>query len=135
MCIRDREGTKDALATLQQWYAEGLIDPDIFTTDTSLKDQKFANSKGGIYEGSGFTGSPVQPETAALLAVTPTAKVAPIASIKGPNGDFGAQESAPGYGNIRAISSTCLLYTSPARYSLGVMPYSFLNRRMKPLTS
>lgn len=101
------EGTKDALATLQQWYAEGLIDPDIFTTDTSLKDQKFANSKGGIYEGSGFTGSPVQPETAALLAVTPTAKVAPIASIKGPNGDFGAQESAPGYGNIRAISSTC----------------------------
>lgn len=101
------EGTKDALATLQKWYAEGLIDPDIFTTDASLKDQKFANSKGGIYEGTGFTGSSVQPETAALLAATPTAKVAPIGSIKGPNGDFGAQESAPGYGNIRAISSSC----------------------------
>lgn len=101
------EGAKQALATLQQWYQEGLIDPDIFTNDSSLKDQKLANSKGGIYEGSGFTGSPVQPETAALLAVTPDAKLSAIPAIKGPNGDSGRQESSPGYGNIRAISSSC----------------------------
>ncbi|MDL2233649.1 extracellular solute-binding protein [Ruminococcaceae bacterium OttesenSCG-928-L11] len=99
--------TKDALQVLQTWYAEGLIDPDIFTTDKALKDQNFANSKGGIYEGYGFTGSPVQPETAALLSVTPTAKLSPVGKLVGPNGDYGRQESAPGYGNIRSISANC----------------------------
>lgn len=101
------EGTKDALATLAQWYAEGLIDPDIFTSDSNLATQKFSGSKGGVFEGSGFTGAATQPETAALLELTPTAVLAPIAHLEGPNGDYGKQESAPGYGNIKSISASC----------------------------
>ncbi len=100
------DGTQEALATLRKWYEEGLIDPDIFVSDASLKDQKFANSKGGIYEGSGFTGSPVNPESAALLSVTPTAVLSPIGAITGPDGESGKQESKPGYGNLRAISKS-----------------------------
>lgn len=83
--------TKEALAVLQKWYAEGLIDPDVFTNDKSLQDQKLANSKGGVYEGTGFLPDSTQPENAALLNVTPTAKLAGIPAIKGPNGDSGRQ--------------------------------------------
>lgn len=100
-------GTKQALAVLQKWYADGLIDPDVFTNDTSLQDQKLAKSKGGVYEGSGFSPDPNQPENAALLNVTPNAKLVGIPAVKGPNGDSGRQESAPGYNNIHSISSTC----------------------------
>lgn len=100
-------GTKDALATLAKWYEEGLIDPDIFTSDSSLSQQKFSGSKGGVYEGSGFVVAPTQPETAALIELTPTAKLSPIAHVEGPDGTYGSQESAPGYGNIKSISASC----------------------------
>ena len=100
-------GTKEALAVLQQWYAEGLIDPDIFTNDKSLVDQKIANSKVGVWDGNAFHPDPNQPENAALLNATPTAKLVGIPAVKGPNGDSGRQESAPGYSNIHSISSTC----------------------------
>lgn len=99
--------TKDALATLAKWYEEGLIDPDIFTTDGNLAQQKFSGSKGGVYEGSGFTGAPTQPEVAALLEITPEAALSAIPHVEGPDGVFGSQESAPGYGNIKSISTSC----------------------------
>ncbi|MFY9279077.1 MAG: extracellular solute-binding protein [Caldicoprobacterales bacterium] len=99
--------TKEALAVLQQWYAEGLIDPDIFTNDQSLQDQKLANSKGGVYEGSGFSASVSNPEYAALLNVVPTAKLKGIPAFKGPKGESGRQEAPPGYGNSHAISANC----------------------------
>lgn len=99
--------TKDALQTLQDWYAEGLIDPDIFTADQALKEQKYANSKGGVYEGNGFSCDPSNPDTAALLSVTPEARVTGLAAITGPEGKSGRQESSPGYGNLNAISASC----------------------------
>lgn len=102
-----RPETKDALQVLQNWYQEGLIDPDVFVTDEALRDQKLANSFGGVYENSAFTASVSNPETAALLAVTPTAKMAALRAVKGPGGEFGRQESEPGYGNIHAISADC----------------------------
>ena len=49
---------------------------------------------------------PNQPENAALRNATPTAKLVGIPSVKGPNGDSGRQESAPGYSNIHTYYRT-----------------------------
>lgn len=98
-----KPGTLEALKKLASWYGKGYIDPDIFNTDGSLADQKLANSNGGIYEGSAFSLDPANPEHAALLKVTPTAKLSPIPPLKGPNGDFGSYEASPGYANINAV--------------------------------
>lgn len=98
---------KDALAVLQKWYTEGLIDPDVFTTDAKLAEQKFVNSKLGVYEATAFTANPNNPDYAALLKATPSAKVTAILPPKGPSGKQGLAEVAPGYANIYSISSKC----------------------------
>lgn len=96
--------TVEALKLLADWYSKGYIDPDIFTNDMALQDQKLVNSKGGIYENSAFTLDPANPEHAALLAVNPDATLSPMPGVRGPNGDFGAYEAPPGYGNLNAVS-------------------------------
>ena len=40
-------GAKEALKTISQWYAEGLIDPDFLLVTNSSKDQRFVNCKSG----------------------------------------------------------------------------------------
>ncbi len=41
-------GYKDYLATLAQWYAEGLIDPDFATLDSKTIDAKIINGEAGV---------------------------------------------------------------------------------------
>jgi putative aldouronate transport system substrate-binding protein len=95
---------KEALATLQKWYKEGLIDPDSIIQEGKAAEQKFVNSKYGIYGGQAFTVNPINPDHAPLLKLVPTAKVAMVESLKGPTGKQGWSESAPGYGNMHAMS-------------------------------
>ena len=97
--------TKYALEVLQRWFAEGLIDPDIFAIDGLMREQRFANSMGGIFEGSGFTGATTNPDHAALLSAHPYARLTGLAPIIGPDGHSGRMENSPGFGNIRGISS------------------------------
>ncbi len=102
-----RPETKQALQLLRDWYAQGLIDPDIFVTDDSLRDQKLANSFGGLFENNAFTTSKSNPETAALLSQQPGAQMVAVRAVTGPEGFSGRRESAPGYGNIHAVSAKC----------------------------
>lgn len=45
---------KDWLATMQKWYAEGLIDPDFLSTDRTMMDNKvLTNQAGAIWSGAG----------------------------------------------------------------------------------
>lgn len=99
--------TVEVFRTLKDWYSKGYIDPDVFSNDGAMQDQKLATSRGGVYENSAFTLDPANPEHAALLKETPTAKLSPLAAVKGKNGDFGIGESAPGYGNIHSVSKEC----------------------------
>lgn len=102
-----RPEAKQALQVLQDWYKAGLIDPDIFVTDSKMRDQKLANSYAGVMDYQAFSASKSNPETAALLSVTPTAVLAALPSVKGPDGLRGRAQAAPGYGNIHAISANC----------------------------
>lgn len=41
--------TKEALAVLRQWYAEGLIDPDKFVVEAQQAEDKFISGKFGVW--------------------------------------------------------------------------------------
>ncbi|MCM3127456.1 extracellular solute-binding protein [Paenibacillus provencensis] len=49
-------GFKDFLETMQKWYAEGLIDPEIMTNDGKAFDYKITNHQAGAYYGGVFSG-------------------------------------------------------------------------------
>ena len=42
------EGYRDGIAKLSQWYAEGLIDPEIFTRGSSARDYLLSEDLGGM---------------------------------------------------------------------------------------
>ncbi|KIL38789.1 hypothetical protein SD70_24190 [Gordoniibacillus kamchatkensis] len=67
--------TKQALALLQSWYKEGLIDPEFLVNESKQVQEKVISSKTGVYEGSAFDGDPKQPVFSSLLKATPTAKL------------------------------------------------------------
>lgn len=56
--------TRDALATLRQWYAEGLLHPDFVTDDHGMHSQKFLNGKIGYLSGGTADLEPERPDSA-----------------------------------------------------------------------
>lgn len=64
--------TKEALTILAQWYKEGLIDPDFPVMENKQMQEKIINSKAGMYQGSAFDLSKIQPVTSSLLKVKMT---------------------------------------------------------------
>lgn len=87
-------GITDAIDTLAQWYAEGIIHPD-FTTDnvfSSGKEKFTSGIVGYINQGGGY----IDPfETTSIPAVTkgifPNAEVESSKFVKGPDGKSGTQ--------------------------------------------
>ena len=79
-------GAKEALAVLNAWYTEGLIDPDFINLDEGTSNDNFI---------AGLTGIAFQPWWSAhanvtdLYAAFPEAKITVIANPKGPNGESG----------------------------------------------
>lgn len=50
------EQTRSALKTLNQWYKEGLIDPEFITADNHQINEKFVNQKIGYVDNLGWNG-------------------------------------------------------------------------------
>ncbi len=79
-------GAKEALAVLNAWYIDGLIDPDFINLDEGTSNDNFI---------AGLTGIAFQPWWSAhanvtdLYAAFPEAKITVIANPKGPNGESG----------------------------------------------
>ncbi|ULL18502.1 extracellular solute-binding protein [Paenibacillus sp. H1-7] len=99
--------TKQALAVLQQWYKEGLIDPDFPVTERKQLEEKVVGSKIGVWEDDGYLINPqANPVAGSLAKATPSAKLALIAPPKGPGGKQGFPETnAAASAPLRALSA------------------------------
>lgn len=96
--------TKEALATLQKWYKEGLIDPQFLVTEIKQRNENLINSKYGIMQ---YTALDIDPKTAtagALYKANPNAKLSFIAGPKGTTGKSGFPEASP-INQIRGVSA------------------------------
>jgi putative aldouronate transport system substrate-binding protein len=96
--------TKEALATLQKWYKEGLIDPQFLVTESKQRNENIINSKYGVIQYSPLELDPNSAMLNALLKATPTAKFGFTPGPKGPNGKSGFPEATP-INQIRAVSA------------------------------
>ncbi|WP_422658805.1 hypothetical protein ACK8P5_24645 [Paenibacillus sp. EC2-1] len=99
--------TKEALAVLQQWYKEGLIDPEFPVMEPKQFETRVTNSKVGAFEYDAFSVDPkgaTLPE--ALVKATPTAKLMMVTPPKGPDGKMGYPEVNPYAGGaLKSISA------------------------------
>lgn len=96
--------TKQALALLQKWYKEGLIDPEFPVTTDKQLDEKMINSKVGIAGKNAWLIQPTNASFKALQKLQPNAELGIIIPPTGPGGR-GWPEQSPGGGGLRAISS------------------------------
>nr|WP_145156388.1 extracellular solute-binding protein [Paenibacillus terrae] len=96
--------TKQALAVLQQWYKEGLIDPEFAVADAQQLDSKVINGKVGVYEGPAFAIFEKNKITKSLKEVTPGGSLGFTAPPTGPKGESGLPETPPA-SSISAISA------------------------------
>lgn len=95
---------KEALALLNKWYNEGLIDHDYLTNDTQLASQKFFSGQSGLYNSSIWDTDPRGTNYKALLESDPKTNIVSIVAPAGPDGLRGYPESAPGQ-RVIAFSS------------------------------
>ncbi|MDU0205438.1 MULTISPECIES: extracellular solute-binding protein [Paenibacillus] len=97
--------TKQALALLQSWYKEGIIDPEFPIMEAKQMNEKIINSKAGIFEGTAFDADPTGANYSALKKTVATAKLSFLTPPAGAGGKKGAAENSPAYSDIRAISA------------------------------
>lgn len=83
------DGTRDALALMAQWYAEGIIDPEFLTTDGTGLTQKWANGQIGYLPSTWYRLIPGGEHHDALKAVNPEATISLAPPPIGPNGQSG----------------------------------------------
>lgn len=83
------DGTRDALALMAQWYANGIIDPEFITTDGIALTQKWANGAIGYIPTTWYRLIPGGEHYDALKAVYPEATVSLAPAPTGPNGQSG----------------------------------------------
>lgn len=86
--------TKEALATLRQWYAEGLLHPDFVTDDHTMHSQKFMNGKIGYLSGGAADLEPEKPTSLTsktrALCNAPNAELLSGVFPRGPGGKRGS---------------------------------------------
>jgi putative aldouronate transport system substrate-binding protein len=87
--------TKQALAVLQQWFKEGLIDPEFPVVEQKQLESKVVNGKIGVYEGQGFAIWEKNKTTMSLREVNPKAELTLIAPPTGPQGKMGLPDVPP----------------------------------------
>jgi len=93
-------GAKDALATLNEWYREELIDPEFVLNKNSNVDDKVISEKVGVATNFWWKFLPSDAFFGGiyfdkLTEKNPNAKWATFSGPKGPNGDFGIVQSNP----------------------------------------
>jgi len=88
---RMRDGAKDALAKLADWYAKGYIDPEFITTTNAILKQKI--STGSVAMIPGATWNRALPPSGEFLldalSGDPDAVLLPGPALKGPDGQNG----------------------------------------------
>ncbi|GAA3407737.1 extracellular solute-binding protein [Paenibacillus hodogayensis] len=83
-----RPETKDALAKLRQWYADGVIDPEFITDTQDSYRKKLYNGRIGVIEEQIGRGALEDGATiVGMKAINPNAKLAMGKNPKGPGGD------------------------------------------------
>ncbi len=87
-----QDGTYDALQTLQNWYKEGIIDPD-FVTDNifSTGKDKFKNGLVGFMNQNGGYWDPADPNSLPniMKQINPKAEIGNSLPVSGPDGKAG----------------------------------------------
>ncbi|HHW30559.1 MAG TPA: extracellular solute-binding protein [Clostridiaceae bacterium] len=91
------EEYKQALKMLQQWFKEGLIDPEFVTDNRDIMRKKWADSKFGVMFDNPwwFAQSTANNLTDMVLVNNPNAKIEFIPPVKGPDGKSGASIAYP----------------------------------------
>jgi putative aldouronate transport system substrate-binding protein len=87
--------TKQALAVLQQWFKEGLIDPEFPVVEQKQLDSKVVNGKVGTYTGQAFAIWEKNKATVSIREVNPKAELSFIAPPTGPQGKMGMPDVPP----------------------------------------
>ena len=101
-------GFKDYLATMQQWYSEGLIDPDLATLKNDQVSAKMTNSQAGASMGQ--AGSRMGTWTTAARTTNPefTLVPAPVPTlVKGEKAEMGYIENPFSGRASVAITTSC----------------------------
>ena len=95
-----------AVAVLQQWYKEGLIDPEFPVMNSKNLEEKMVNSKIGVLFAGAWHQDSADPREQSLRAVVPDADLVTFAPVEGPAGMRG---NPPAFGSWRTlvISATC----------------------------
>lgn len=83
------DGTRDALALMAQWHANGIIDPEFLTTDFTGLGQKWANGSIGYIPSTWYRLIPGGEHYDGLKAVYPEATISLAPPPTGPNGQSG----------------------------------------------
>ncbi len=88
---------KDALITLAEWYAEGIIDPEFITDDRTSQRAKWSAGKFGILEDSPWWFSPTTNNnlTDMVLDNFPEEELIAVAPYEGKSGQSGSAYSLP----------------------------------------
>ncbi len=97
--------TKEALKTLQDWYKEGIIDPDFLLIDNNKRTEKIVNSKIGIFSGQFSTADIYNGTHASLRKIVPTASLVMYPAPKGPKGLRGWPDVKSGSSETAGISA------------------------------
>lgn len=101
-------GYKDFIATMRQWYSEGLIDKNVATLDSKILDSNVLDGKTGAMIGN--VGGSMGKWTEAMKSIDPEFKLvaAPYPSLnKGERVKFGQYDNmVQSYGSA-SISSSC----------------------------
>ncbi|MCZ8511717.1 extracellular solute-binding protein [Paenibacillus filicis] len=96
--------TKQALAVLQQWYKEGIIDPDFVTATSKQLNEKVINSKIGVWNGSVWPLDPGNSVYRSLKQTVPGMSLQMVPPQTGPNGAKGWPAGGAG-GTFYVISA------------------------------
>lgn len=80
---------KEALAVLQKWYKEGIIDKEFITVDGKISTQKWANGIAGYAISTWYRWIPGGEYSEAVLAVNPEASFTLAKAPQGPDGSYG----------------------------------------------
>ncbi|MCI8517734.1 MAG: extracellular solute-binding protein [Hungatella sp.] len=125
------ENYKDFLATMAQWYAEGLIDPDLATLGNDQVSAKITNGTAGASMGQ--AGSRMGTWTTAARSSNPTFKLvaAPPPTLeKGAKAEFGQIENKYSGRASVAITTSCKDVERAARlmdYAYGEAGHLYFN--------
>ena len=93
---------RQGLTLLNNWYAEGIIDPEFSTDNRSLMREKWSAGKFGMLCDNAYWAASTLGDSsvvALLENADPNAEVIPFAAVTGPSGLAGSLGYYPGLGN------------------------------------